>query len=184
MDNAPYDFIMNHEEKDLARFADFKHRTFQYTDTLYFIDFFKRAYSSFSSLEDCFLMKESRLSTANLGAFKAYFFEPDYAPRRTRKHVASPLTKSTCKRINMFLRWMVRSDKEGVDFGLWNRIQTSDLFIPFDVHVQRSAMSLGLLESDKKDWKRVVELTDSLKSIDAEDPIKYDFALFGMGAIG
>jgi conserved hypothetical protein TIGR02757 len=185
MDRAPYEYIMNHQEHDLKSLLGFKHRTFNDTDILYFVSFFKQHYQHFASLEDAFLMgqeasKEIDLEMA-LNAFKTYFFSlPDY-PVRTRKHISSPAQKSTVKRINMFLRWMVRKDAKGVDFGIWNRLSPKDLICPCDVHVERVARKLGLITLDKVNWKTAQELTANLRLLDSDDPVKYDFALFGLG---
>ncbi|MNE64251.1 hypothetical protein D3C80_1596560 [compost metagenome] len=117
----------------------------------------------------------------SLNYFRSYFFSlPDY-PRRTIKHVSSPMQKSTCKRLNMFLRWMVRKDNKGVDFGIWNSIKPADLICPCDVHVDRVARRLGMIERKQTDWKTAVELTVKLRELDPLDPVKYDFALFGLG---
>jgi uncharacterized protein (TIGR02757 family) len=179
MDNAPFDFIKNHQEKDLKQFLDFKHRTFNPTDTLYFIEFFRQYYLKHNTLEHAFEgTRETRLAN-----FHNLFFDLEDSPDRTRKHVATPLRGSTCKRLNMFLRWMVRHDKNGVDFGLWKSIKASELLIPLDVHVDRVARKLGLVKRKQTDWQTVLELTDSLKSFDAKDPVKYDFALFGLGVL-
>lgn len=186
MDGAPYDFICNHEEKDRARFASFKHRTFQYTDTLYFLHFFQHYYRKADSLEQAFskyLDPESKhIGPALVGFHEDFFSLPD-APRRTRKHIATPARKSSCKRLNMFLRWMVRQDDKGVDFGLWKTIQPRQLLMPLDVHVDRVARQFGLLKRKQRDWQAVLELTESLRAFDPEDPVKYDFALFGMGVL-
>ncbi|MDR3010490.1 MAG: TIGR02757 family protein [Sphingobacterium sp.] len=185
MDGAPYEYIMNHQEHDLKSLLGFKHRTFNDTDILYFVSFFKQHYQHFESLEDAFIMgqeasKEIDLEMA-LNAFKTYFFSlPDY-PVRTRKHISSPAQKSTVKRINMFLRWMVRKDTKGVDFGIWNRLSPKDLICPCDVHVERVARKLGLITLDKVNWKTAQELTANLRLLDSNDPVKYDFALFGLG---
>jgi len=182
MDNAPYDFIVNHEEKDRERFENFKHRTFNYIDTLYFLEFLQNHYKSFDSLEDAFLPSGQFTDVStSLVHFRNYFFDHPYAPQRTTKHIASPARKSTCKRLNMFLRWMVRKDDSGVDFGLWNRIPSSSLMIPFDVHVERVARHFKLLKRKQRDWAAVEELTSNLRKFDPIDPVKYDFALFGMG---
>ena len=182
MGNTPHDFILNHKEKDRARFSEFKHRTFQYTDTLYFLDFLQRFYQSHESLEEAFMghqeMKDNFISFHNL------FFEAEHAPQRTRKHLATPARKSSCKRLNMFMRWMVRSDATGVDFGLWNELKPAQLMIPLDVHVERVARHLGLLTRKQRDWVAVEELTNNLRQLDAKDPVKYDFALFGLGVGG
>jgi len=182
MDNAPHDFIVNHEEKDRAKFKDFKHRTFQYTDTLYFLEFLQSYYRKYSSLETAFDFTES--AELALIGFHERFFSLEHSPHRTRKHVSTPSRNSSCKKLNMFLRWMVRTDSACVDFGLWKNIPTSQLMIPLDVHVQRVATKLGILKRTQTDWKAVVELTKNLRQLDPEDPIKYDFALFGIGVLG
>ncbi len=180
MDNAPYDFLIHHQEDDLKVFESFKHRTFQATDTLYFIAFLSHYYKNNDSLETAFISKNGNMKTA-LTQFHELFFSLNFAPQRTRKHVATPARNSACKRLNMFLRWMVRKDELGVDFGIWNQIKTKDLMIPLDVHVRRVASSLGLLKRKQNDFKAVEELTNNLKKFDANDPVKYDFALFGLG---
>ena len=182
MDGSPHDFIINHEESDRKRFAEFKHRTFNYTDTIYFLEFLQNHYRRYASLEDAFLVEGKFVDIeTSLVHFREYFFDHPYAPQRTTKHIASPARKSTCKRLNMFLRWMVRKDNNGVDFGVWNRIPTSALMMPLDVHVERVARHLGILKRKQRDWQTVVELTENLRQLDPEDPVKYDFALFGMG---
>lgn len=181
MDNVPYQFIVEHQSKDLVKLEKFVHRTFQATDTLYFISFLKHHYTNNHSLESAFL--NGNTIKERLSNFHDYFFSlPDH-PERTRKHIATPKRKSTCKRLNMFLRWMVRSDAEGIDFNLWNNLKTDSLMIPFDVHVERVARKLGLIKRKQRDWLAVEELTNNLKKFDPEDPIKYDFALFGMGVM-
>jgi uncharacterized protein (TIGR02757 family) len=186
MDGAPHDFVLNHVEKDRERFLSFKHRTFQATDTLYFLEFFQNFYQKHDSLEHAFArhLSPTDLTTESaLIGFHRDFFDHPYAPARTRKHVATPERNSTCKRLNMFLRWMVRHDQAGVDLGLWRRISPAQLLIPLDVHVERVARRLGLLHRPQTDWKAVLELTENLRAFDAEDPVKYDFALFGMGVM-
>jgi uncharacterized protein (TIGR02757 family) len=184
MDGAPHDFILNHQEIDRKRFLDFKHRTFQATDTLYFLEFFQQYYRQNESLETAFSqwLSPNDLTTEKaLIGFHQLFFSLEDAPQRTRKHIATPERKSTCKRLNMFLRWMVRNDGKGVDFGLWQTIQPSQLLIPLDVHVERYARRFGLIQREKTDWLTVLELTENLRRFDANDPVKYDFALFGLG---
>ncbi|WP_293884573.1 MULTISPECIES: TIGR02757 family protein [unclassified Sphingobacterium] len=185
MDGSPYDYIMNHQEQDLKSLLGFKHRTFNDTDILYFIEFFKYHYGHFESLEDAFLVGQEHNKRIDvelaLNAFKMYFFSlPDY-PYRTRKHISSPAQKSTVKRINMFLRWMVRQDDKGVDFGIWKRLSPKDLICPCDVHVERVARKFGLITLDKVNWNTAQELTTNLRLLDPLDPVKYDFALFGLG---
>ena len=186
MDGAPHDFIINHQEKDRERFLEFKHRTFQALDTLYFLEFFQNYYAQHDSLEQAFAkhIESTKDSTekALIGFQREFFSLPD-APSRTRKHVSTPTRNSTCKRLNMFLRWMVREDDHGVDFGIWKRIRPAQLLIPLDVHVDRVARELGLLERKQTDWKAVLELTEHLREFDPKDPVKYDFALFGMGVV-
>ena len=191
MDGAPYDFIMNHEEPDLKKLLKFKHRTFNDIDTLYFISFFRYHYERFESLEDAFvppgpLKGEIKTGVAksiesHLNYFRSYFFSlPDH-PHRTKKHISSPSQKSTCKRLNMFLRWMVRKDDCGVDFGIWNKIPPAELIMPCDLHVDRVGRKLNLIARKQTDWQTAVELTERLREFDPEDPVKYDFALFGLG---
>lgn len=213
MDNAPFDFVVNHTDDDLKRLLNFKHRTFNDTDLLYFISFFKAHYAKYESLEQAFIPAQdvfqpgylenspqnSEIALASevcfnralhftieqaLNHFRKYFFSLDDYPQRTRKHISSPLQKSTCKRLNMFLRWMVRQDKSSVDFGLWNTIKPENLICPCDVHVDRVGRLLGLIKRKQTDWGTALELTQSLKQFDANDPVKYDFALFGLGVEG
>ncbi len=182
MDNAPYEFITQHSELDRKRFEKFVHRTFQATDALYFLEFFQNYYKTHHSLEEAFTegMQNDDAHTENaLLKFHQTFFDSELAPHRTRKHVSTP-PKSTCKRLNMFLRWMVRDAKQGVDFGLWKNISPRQLLIPLDVHVERTARGLGLLTTPQRNWKSVLELTENLRAFDATDPVKYDFALFGL----
>ncbi|MDP9047486.1 MAG: TIGR02757 family protein [Bacteroidota bacterium] len=240
MDGAPYDFIINHREADLKKLLNFKHRTFNDVDTLYFIAFFRHHYENHESLESAFIPAQTPFvmlsasesssspnkSTSDksdseikskgvilrpaspefiegkderkghskvlspdapepiekyLNHFREYFFSlPDH-PHRTKKHISSPSQKSTCKRLNMFLRWMVRKDNGGVDFGIWNQIQPSELICPCDLHVDRVARKLKLITRKQTDWQTAVELTQRLREFDPADPIKYDFALFGLG---
>ena len=184
MDGAPYEFILQHKESDLKRFESFKHRTFQYPDTLYFIEFFRQHYENNHSLESAFTkgLHSGDLTIENgLNGFHDYFFESEWAPERTRKHIASPKKNSACKRINMFLRWMVRKDEAGVDFGLWSSISAAQLVCPLDVHAMRTASQLGLMKEEKANWKTALALTNTLRELDPLDPVKYDFALYGMG---
>jgi uncharacterized protein (TIGR02757 family) len=187
MDREPHDFIINHEEKDRARFENFKHRTFQYTDTLYFLEFFQQYYKHQDTLENAFskfLTPEDLHVGPALEGFHNLFFDLPMAPQRTRKHVSTPVRNSACKRLNMFLRWMVRQDDKGVDFGLWKQIKPAQLLIPLDVHVDRVARKLGLLTRKQTDWKALMELMEKLRTFDPVDPGKYDYALFGIGVLG
>jgi uncharacterized protein (TIGR02757 family) len=183
MSGTPYDFIMNHSDKDLIPFEGFVHRTFNATDALYFIHFFRKWYSRYDSLEPAFIPTSNTPYSAEKGLsqFHHIFFDDELAPDRTRKHIANPATGSSCKRLNMFLRWMVRKDEKGVDFGIWSAIEPADLICPLDIHVGRVARKLGLLERQQDDWKAAVSLTEELKAFDPKDPVKYDLALFGLG---
>lgn len=185
MDNDPHAFVTGHSDRDLRAFERFKHRTFNLTDTLYFISFLQWFYLRHESLEDAFFTTPAAEDVHD-GLVKFYhlFFSlPDH-PQRTRKHVATPERKSTCKRLNMFLRWMVRTDDRGVDFGLWRRISPAQLICPCDVHVDRVARTYKLIKRPQTDWLTAVELTRNLRVLDPMDPAKYDFALFGLGVEG
>lgn len=187
MDDAPYDFVLNHQESDLKPFITFKHRTFNATDTLYFLHFFQEYYRRHDSLEYAFSshMQIQDVTIENgLIGFHDFFSDSENFPARTRKHIATPVRKSSCKRLNMFLRWMVRNDNQGVDFGIWNTIRPSQLVCPCDVHVDRVARLLGLIKRPVTDWQTALELTASLRLLDPSDPVKYDFALFGLGIEG
>ncbi|MBB4035112.1 uncharacterized protein (TIGR02757 family) [Dysgonomonas hofstadii] len=180
MDNAPSDFVKNHNEQNLKSLLGFKHRTFNDTDLLYCIDFMKRHYKESNTLETAFFPHDDMDVESGLNHFQNYFFSSPDAPHRTRKHIPSPIQKSACKRLNMYLRWMVRNDNKRVDFGLWKKISPSSLICPLDLHVERTARMLGLLERDKPDWRAALELTANLQLLDKDDPVKYDFALFGI----
>jgi uncharacterized protein (TIGR02757 family) len=184
MDNAPHDFLLHHQEEDLKSLLNFKHRTFNEVDTLYFIHFLSWYYRRHESLEDAFLIGqtgETDSMESILTRFHEYFFSlPDF-PSRTKKHIATPVRKAACKRINMYLRWMVRDDDKGVDFGLWKRIKPAQLICPCDLHVDRVARKLGLITRKQTDWQTALELTERLREFDPVDPVKYDFALFGLG---
>jgi len=182
MDNDPYAFILHHGARDLKPFEEFRHRTFNGTDALYFIEALQSIYRQSPSLEDAFLVAPSDVTVERgLVRFHHLFFGLEHAPHRTRKHVPTPERKSTCKRINMYLRWMVRCDKKGVDFGLWERISPAQLVCPCDLHVDRVARMLNLVRRNQTDWLTALELTESLRKLDPIDPVKYDFALFGLG---
>ncbi|GAB4197782.1 MAG: TIGR02757 family protein [Thermoflexibacter sp.] len=182
MDYTPFDFIRNHQAKDLKSFLKFKHRTFNDVDTLYFIHFLKNFYAEHDSLESAFLYEEKAISMKEaLIHFHRLFFSLEDSPLRTRKHISTPERKSACKRLNMYLRWMVRKDSKGVDFGIWEKIAPQHLICPLDVHVERVARKLHLLTRSQTDWEAAIELTENLKKLDPQDPVKYDFALFGLG---
>ena len=179
MDNAPYDFVINHKKHDLKRFDDFIDRTFNSIDVCYFINALKHIYTTYNSLENVFAQHQQKMQLS-IHHFKTVFFEIDY-PQRTTKHVSDPLKNSSAKRINMFLRWMVRKDNRGVDFGIWDKIDAKYLMMPLDVHTGNVGRKLGLLKRKQNDWKAVNELDISLRNFDSADPSKYDFALFGLG---
>lgn len=186
MDNSPYEFVLQHAEIDRKRFLSFKHRTFNPTDLLYFLEFLQQHYRKHASLETAFLhgwAASDKDVTESLNGFYHYFFSIEDPPKRTRKHVAAPFKGSTCKRLNMFLRWMVRKDDNGVDFGCWSKIRPSQLVIPMDLHVARVAFRFGILQRETIDWQAALELTRWLRSMDPEDPVKYDFALFALGVV-
>ena len=182
MDMQPYEFCTNKDPQRLKKVLEFKHRTFNTTDLLYFIEFFRHHYGKNKSLETAFTMHGDTIEEMLVG-FHHYFFSLEHVPPRTKKHVATPERGSTCKRLNMFLRWMVRRDNKGVDFGIWKKISPSQLICPIDLHVARVAKRLGLIKRKQVDWKTAIELTDNLRKLDKADPIKYDLALFGLGAI-
>jgi uncharacterized protein (TIGR02757 family) len=187
MDGAPYDFVVNHQESDLKKFLNFKHRTFNATDTLYFLHFFQEYFRRHDSLEHAFTsglnVSDPTIENGLIG-FHDLFCNSENFSARTKKHIATPARKSSCKRLNMFLRWMVRKDSNGVDFGIWDNISPAQLVCPCDVHVDRVARVLGLIQRPVTDWRTAVELTTSLKLLNASDPVKYDFALFGLGIEG
>jgi uncharacterized protein (TIGR02757 family) len=184
MDNAPHDFLVNHSEGDLKAVLGFKHRTFNEVDALYFIHFLSWFYRHQDSLEKAFLIGQTGAvdsMESMLIQFQRFFFSLEDAPGRTKKHISSPATRSACKRINMYLRWMVRQDEQGVDFGIWKEISPAQLICPCDLHVDRVGRKLGLITRKQTDWGTAVELTQVLRSFDPLDPVKYDFALFGLG---
>lgn len=183
MDNAPYDFIINAQENDLKAINNFYYRTFQETDLACFIDALKNIYVNHGGLENVFMegydsVDFDKIKNAIIH-FRNVFFEKEY-PARVSKHVANPQKGSAAKRINMFLRWMVRKDENNIDFGLWNKISTADLIIPLDVHVGNTARNLRIINSTANNWKTAEELTNFLRQICPEDPVKFDFALFGI----
>lgn len=182
MDMQPHQFCLNHDSGGLKRLSGFKHRTFNADDLYYFIEFFQQHYSKYDSLETAFFPNKGMTVEEGLNQFKHHFFAHEHL-KRTEKHVSSPLQKSTCKRLNMYLRWMVRKDKKGVDFGVWKNIQPADLICPLDVHVSRVARQYSLLHRKQDDWEAALELTANLRTLDKNDPVKYDFALFGTGVM-
>lgn len=179
MDDDPHAFITQHQASDLKSAEHFVHRTFNSIDFIYFLKALQDIYLNKGGLEKCFAHPDLGPGE-RISKFKEIFFSISH-PSRTRKHLSDPLKKSSAKRLNMFLRWMVRPNDRGVDFGLWKSIKPSELMIPLDVHTGRIARDLGLLKRKQNDWQAVVELSEVLKTFDPEDPVKYDFALFGMG---
>lgn len=182
MQMQPYEFVLHHSANDLKRLKGFKHRTFTTEDLYHFIEFFQQHYSRHNSLETAFFPEKKMTVEEGLNHFKNYCFSFEHL-KRTEKHISSPLQKSSCKRLNMFLRWMVRKDDKGVDFGIWNNVLPKDLICPLDVHVSRVARELNLLHRRQDDWEAALELTASLRTFDEDDPVKYDFALFSIGVI-
>ncbi|MFV8225943.1 TIGR02757 family protein [Christiangramia aquimixticola] len=181
MGHSPYTFIMEHKPEDLDRLEGFVHRTFNAEDLKYFIAALRNIYVNHSGLEAIFEKFENKNSLQPaIHKFKKIFFELPH-PVRTTKHVSDPLKNSAAKRINMFLRWMVRKDNKGVDFGLWNSISPSALSCPLDVHSGNVARQLGVLKRKMNDSKALNELDNNLRKLDPQDPVKYDFALFGLG---
>jgi len=181
LDNAPYDFIINHQEKDLDRFEKFVHRTFNFIDFQQFIISLQHIYEHHQGLENALLITDnSNTYQTTIHQFKRLFFEVPHQ-QRTQKHVSDPLKNSAAKRINMFLRWMVRNDNAGVDFGIWQTHNPAHLSCPLDVHSGNVARKLKLLKRTQNDWKALTELDKNLRKLDVKDPVKYDFALFGLG---
>ncbi len=182
MDDAPFDFIMNSSAEDQKRLLSFYHRTFNGEDCLYFVHALRKIYRQQGGLEQAFCPgnseeKDIRIMLSDL---KFRFFGSPHLPR-TSKHLPDPVRGSAAKRMNMFLRWMVRKDDRSVDFGLWKRIRMDQLCCPLDVHSSAVARKLGLLSRKQNDWKAVEMLTESLRKLDPDDPVRYDYALFGMG---
>ena len=189
MDMSPHAFVLEMAPQKLNALQGFKHRTFKDDDLYYFIEFLHTHYTANASLETAFIKDASGSPSLNGGyvgsclvGFRRYFFNAEHL-KRTEKHIASPEWNSSCKRLNMFLRWMVRNDKKGVDFGIWKKIKPAQLICPIDVHVARVARRFNLLQRPQTDWKAALELTEYLRKLDANDPVKYDFALFGLGVI-
>ncbi len=181
MDNSPFEFVMYASRSDLNRLNHFKHRTFQPVDCKYFINFLRQIYSTHNGLEQVFNYSYQKTKSLYFAIIELRrLFVMYNPPLRTRKHISDITRGSSAKRINMFLRWMVRSDGRGIDFGIWKSIPPSALYIPLDVHVANSARRLELLRRKYNDWQAVKELTQNLRLLDADDPIKYDYALFNL----
>jgi uncharacterized protein (TIGR02757 family) len=177
--NSPYDFVMSHTDEQLENLSQFVHRTFNGTDFVGFIKGLQHIYQNHNGLEGVFSQPTPSLQHS-IALFKSHFFEIGHA-MRTEKHISDPLNGSAAKRINMYLRWMVRKDNKGVDLGIWKNIEAAQLSCPLDVHSGNVARKLGLLHRTQNDAKAVVELDSQLRILDTKDPVKYDFALFGLG---
>lgn len=181
MGNSPYDFVMSHSETQLENLNGFVHRTFNSDDFATFVKSLKHIYSNHDGLEAAFAKNQQPLSMQpSIAEFKKLFFEIPHQSRTT-KHISDPTQGSAAKRINMFLRWMCRNDKAGVDFGIWKSISTAALSCPLDVHSGNVARKLGLLTRKQNDGKALAELDTALRLLNAKDPVQYDFALFGLG---
>ncbi|MEC4003860.1 TIGR02757 family protein [Flavobacterium sp. SUN052] len=181
MGNSPYDFVMNHQEYQLEQLENFVHRTFNSQDLKTFIKGLQNIYTNHNGLESVFSKNhEANSMQKSISEFKKIFFEIEHQ-NRTQKHISDPINNSAAKRINMFLRWMVRNDTKGVDFGIWKTIPMSALSCPLDVHSGNVARKLELLTRKQNDGKALFELDSNLRNLDPNDPVKYDFALFGLG---
>ncbi len=182
MDSFPYEFVISASEKELDRLSGFVHRTFNGTDLAYFIKGLRNIYSNYENMEEVLIqgMKAGGSLKEGLSHLRSVFFSLPHSTRN-EKHFADVMNGSAGKRLNMFLRWMVRSDNGGVDFGMWQKISPSQLYIPLDLHTGNTARKLGILTRKQNDWEAVEELTAILRCFDPKDPVKYDFALFGLG---
>ena len=187
MDQAPFEFVMHAGPAELERLEGFVHRTFNSLDAIALVLSLRRVYEEFGGLEHIFSIaatpQSQDVKEAILHARSCLTSHPDF-PRRTHKHVANPASGSSAKRLNMYLRWMVRKDMGGVDFGIWKHIDSSLLICPLDVHTGNVARQLGLLTRKQNDWKAASELTANLRKFCPEDPVRYDFSLFGLGVSG
>jgi len=183
MDDAPYDFLSNARPEEFKPFLRFVHRTFNGDDCLFFLTSLQHLYRQHNSLESLFGSMNEMGAAYAIDQFRNMILSTSHL-KRSEKHIPDPLRGSAAKRINMFLRWMIRRDDRGVDFGIWPSIDPAMLVCPLDVHVGRVARKLGLLQRTQNDWKAAGELTESLRSYDPADPVKYDYALFGMGISG
>lgn len=178
LDNSPYDFIKNCKDSEIKK-LEFVHRTFNSIDFRFFLHSLKNIYTQNESMEDIFLDDDSNFMFDGIINFRKIFFSVNHE-KRSQKHISNPLKNSCCKRINMFLRWMVRND-QNVDFGIWKKIKKSKLSCPLDVHTGRVARKLGLINRKQNDFKSLCELDKNLRLLDKDDPVKYDFSLFGLG---
>ncbi len=179
MDMAPHDFITHFKEDDLSNFENFKHRTFNFEDLKHFFLSLQNLYQNHKGLEGA-LSQDPENMAINISKFKQTFFDIEHL-RRTQKHISDPLKGSAAKRLNMYLRWMVRPNSKAVDFGIWTKIKPAHLYLPLDVHTGNVSKKLGILQRKQSDWKALEEIMSTLKKLDPNDPVKYDFALFGLG---
>jgi uncharacterized protein (TIGR02757 family) len=182
MEMQPYAFCRASDPKAIKRLSGFRHRTFNFDDCCYFIEVLHRHYQTHDTLETAFFPKKGMTVEQGLNHFREYFFSEEHL-KRTEKHIASPAQHSACKRLNMYLRWMVRNDDRGVDFGLWNKVSPAQLIIPLDVHVARGARALNMIGRKQNDWQTAESLTAFLKQLSPTDPVRYDYALFGIGVM-
>ena len=179
LENEPHEFVLNASNDEIESLSDFIHRTFNHVDLQFFLKSLRNIYQNHGGLEAIFSKYPTDMPKA-LTHFREVFFEIPF-PERTSRHVSNVAKNSAAKRLNMFLMWMVRKDNRGVHFGLWDKINPADLFLPLDVHTGNVGRKLGLLNRKQSDWKAVAEITDNLRKFDVSDPVKYDFALFGLG---
>jgi len=182
LDNDPYNFVVHASSKERASLATFKHRTFQGVDCVFFIDALHNIYKNHGGLKQIFeykILESGKIDDA-LSHFRKVFFSIPY-PERTTKHIADIEKNSAAKRLNLFLMWMVRNDNRGVHFGLWKGISPAQLYLPLDLHTGNIGRKLQLIHRKQNDWSAVQEITTNLRLFDANDPVKYDFALFGLG---
>jgi uncharacterized protein (TIGR02757 family) len=183
MEHQPFQFIMQHQNKDLRRFDEFVHRTFNAVDLRFFITGIRHLYKVYGGLENAFSQGANGHLKQSIGLFRSRMLEVDHV-ERSEKHISDPFKKSSAKRLCMYLRWMVRKDKRGVDFGIWDSLSPSCLHLPLDVHTGNVSRQLKLLKRKQNDWQAVEEITAQLRKLDPNDPVKYDFALFGLGVEG
>jgi len=181
MDLQPYNFIIGFTKQDLQPFKKFIHRTFNGDDCIFFIRALRHIYTKHGGLENAFqVVNDHEKIYHGIIQFRKLFFETEHL-KRSEKHIADPGKNSSCKRINLFLRWMIRNDQRGVDFGIWKSFDPAELICPLDIHTGNVARKLGIINRNQNDWKFATELTSFLRTLDAKDPVKYDFALFGLG---
>ena len=183
MDHRPFDFISGHQKKDLKQFDHFVHRTFNATDLRFFISGLKHIYQTHGGLETAFTKDSGGNLKQAIGLFRSRMMEVQHETR-SEKHISDPFKKSSAKRLCMYLRWMVRNDNRGVDFGIWSSLSPASLHLPLDVHTGNVSRQLRLLKRSQNDWQAVEEITSQLRKMDPADPVKYDFALFGLGVEG